>query len=210
MIKKNIIQLPGYDGDGKGTFAKLTKLLSREYNSLVINYPYYRQTTKSYSQSELIDYVHEQIKNIRLQNSIFLDSRWGILASAYVTQYPKQINSLTLVSSSISPKLTDTYRALIISAYYVFKVPMLARLFASIYCSSLLAGLVKLLRYPSLGAISRQTRHIRSLVHYLVSYILINSDISTQINHSNLRKLAILFKDDLSFLQITTHLYFQI
>ena len=201
MTKETVVLLPGYDGDGQGTFAKLSQLLRTKYRCIIINYPYYLQTSKSYSLSELIDHVRQQIKKKGNEKFHMLGfSMGGFLASAYVSQYPEDIVSLTLVSSSVRPNVTKTYQALIILAYYAFKVPFLARLFSTIYSSPLLSDLVKNSPLP-LPRDNFPSREAYPLFGTLanVLYESSTSDTTSLIAHIKQGKSAILFADDTSF-----------
>lgn len=196
-----MVLFPGYDGDGKGTFAKLSKLIGKKFSCIIIDYPYYRKTTNPYSLAELVDHAHRQIKMSKSNKLHLLGfSMGGFLASAYSAQYSNDITSLTLVSSSVQPNLTTTYRALNILAYHAFKLRILAKLFSIVYCSPLLANIVKHSplpkprdnfppneAYPLFGTLAN------------VLFDTINSAINTQIMHLPFDKTAILFKDDASF-----------
>ncbi|MFZ2200159.1 MAG: alpha/beta hydrolase [Microgenomates group bacterium] len=202
MKKETIVLLPGYDGDGQGTFAKLTSLIEGKYDCLIINYPFYRQTTKSYSLSELNQWLQRVIKAKHLAKFHLLGfSMGGFIATQYAISHPEQILSLTIVSSSVSPSLSSSYNTLVWTARNLFKVPLIAKVFSIIYTLKLLKPLVTKYSplplprddfpssegYPVYGTLAN------------VLYEATHNDQDQLIAKQKFPKLAILFKDDHSF-----------
>lgn len=201
MQKDTIVLLPGDDGDGIGTFSQLNQMLTEHHNCLVINYPYNRQTDKAYALQELLTFTHKIISERKLTRFHLVGfSMGGFVASAYTVQFPNQVKSLTLVSSAVSPQLSAMLRIVVNTAYYIFKIPLLARIFTFIYCSPLLAGLVKFspLPLPRDHFPSREGYPVFGTLANVL-HTTINSDISHRIRDLRLPKQAILFDDDPSF-----------
>ena len=201
ITKPTLVLLPGYDGDGVVTFAKLTQLLSKHVNCLVINYPYFGQRDKSYSSSELISYVHEITIQRKLHHFHLAGfSMGGFIASSYAMRYPQQIGSLTLISSSVQPQLSAINTCLIQSAYYLFKIPLFVQIFSKIYCSPALSNFVSKLPIPPLqGSFSADLAYpiFGTLSNVLHSSL--NARLTQQLAQSTIPKQAILFADDRSF-----------
>jgi len=201
MPKEKIILLPGYDGDGEGTFNKLVKLIQHDYECIVVNYPYYHQTERSYSLFELNNYLHTVMANRHNARFHLLGfSMGGFVATSYALTYPQDLLSLTLVSSSVKPQLGNVYKSLLLLAYHSFKVPFVAKLFSLLYTSKLFRPLMKLSPlplprnnfpssegYPVFGSLAN------------IMFQSINSNNDKAIKQLNFPKQAILFKDDLSF-----------
>jgi len=201
MTKDVFILLPGYDGNGIATFSKLNQLLFTRLNCLIINYPYVDQTNKAYTLKELISYVHKITQQRKLGRFHLVGfSMGGLIASAYAVKYPQQIRSLILISSSIQPRLSVVYRSLIKSAYHLFKIPLFARFFSLIYCSSILSSLVSKSPLPALkqNSFAKEAYPIFSTLANVL-YTSINADLTPQIAQSTIPKYTILFNDDYSF-----------
>lgn len=201
MKKETIVLLPGYDGNGVGTFTQLNQLLTERHNCLVINYPYNRQTDKAYTLKELLTFTRRIISERNLTHFHLVGfSMGGFVASAYAVKFPNQVKSLTLVSSAVSPQLSAMLRIVVNTAYYVFKIPLLARVFTFIYCSPLLAGLVKFspLPLPRDQFPSREGYPVFGTLANVL-HTTINSGISFRIREVEIPKQAILFEDDPSF-----------
>ncbi len=201
MKKETFVLLPGYDGDGIGTFSELNSLLSVKHNCLVINYPYYGQTDRVYTLDELVSYVHKITNQRKLSRFHLVGfSMGGFVAAAYAIRYSSQLKSLTLISSAVTPLLSPLNQLSLVMAYHLFKIPLLARLFSLIYCSPYLSDMVKdsplppprdnfpvAEGYPVFGTLAN------------VLYESTHSQLSTQAKLAKLVKKAILFADDPSF-----------
>ena len=199
-IKSTLVLLPGYDGGGIGTFAQLNQLLSKQVNCLIINYPYFGQSGKAYSSTELISYVHKIIRERKLHRFHLAGFSMGGISSLYAMKYPDQIRSLTLISSSVQPSLSTTNMYLIKVAYYLFKIPLLAQIFSRIYCSPTLSNVVSKLPLPPLqGSFSADLAYPIFGTLANVLYASINSSPTPRLAQSKLPKRAILFADDHSF-----------
>jgi len=201
MTKDTIVLLPGYDGDGDGTFTKLVRLLSVDFECVVINYPYYRQIDHAYTLSELIDYLHNLIKDKHLTKFHLLGfSMGGFVATSYSLSFPQDILSLTLASSSTKPILGNSHSFLLPLAYYLFKIPLLAKLFSLVYTSKILRPLTQVspLPLPRDNFPSSEAYPVfGTLANVMHGSITTNRD--DTVKDLICSKQAILFKDDLSF-----------
>ena len=201
MAKKTLVLLPGYDGDGDGTFAKLVRLLSADFECVVINYPYYRQIDRAYTLSELIDYLHNIIKDKHLTKLHLLGfSMGGFVAITYALSNPQNVLSLTLASSSTKPILNNSHSFLLSLAYYLFKIPLLAKLFSLVYTSNILRPLTEVspLPLPRDNFPSSEGYPVfGSLANVMHGSITTNRD--DAVRGLICPKQAILFEGDLSF-----------
>ena len=201
MTKEVIVLLPGYDGNGNGTFSKLSQLLSKKYNCIIINYPYYLQTNHTYTLSELNRYLNKLIKDRHHTKFHLLGfSMGGFVATSYALTHPRDILSLTLVSSSARPHLSYLSNLLLSLAYYLFKVTLIAKLFSIAYTSKLLRPLTKVspLPLPRENFPSDEGYPVFGTLANVMQGS-INSNTDNVIEELNCPKRAILFKDDSSF-----------
>ncbi len=201
MAKDTIVLLPGYDGDGDKTFAQLVQLIKNDFNCIVVNYPYFRQTERAYSTPDLIAYIHSLVEAKHLTKVHLLGfSMGGFIATGYALNYPKSIISLNLISSSIKPQLSIFYRFCLQISYYAFKIPTLAKLFSFLYTSKMLRPLTKKspLPLPRPDFPSKEGYPVFGTLANVMHQTLKSMN-EVAIKELEINKIAILFKDDLSF-----------
>lgn len=199
-VKKPVlVLLPGYDGDGTHSFAKLVRSLSGSYETLPLDFPYIRSAEKAYSLDELVRYVHAKIGHYRNVHVLGF-SMGGFVAVRYAELYPGQVKSLILVSSAPILISTPAIRVLTLVGTRIVRNRTMAAIFTAVYCAPLLRFLVKYsplpvpkvsipphMGYSYFGTLGKVITSISAHTH---------TKIMTSLHT---RRSALLFRDDLSF-----------
>lgn len=186
MKKETIVLLPGYDGDGQNTFAKLIKLIDTKYNIIVIDYPYLMDRSRQYNLDEIVEIVDRKIKG---KVTMIGFSMGGFVASIYTQKYPEKIIKLILVSSSTNPVLDSNLSKLL----HIAKLLLKNKLTSYILTKLFLMTNLKNFPLPKPGK-NFKPGYGYAVFGSLVKVMTQSKKISIKTN-----KLAILFNDDKSF-----------
>ena len=186
MKKERLVLLPGYDGNGKKTFAKLRKLLEKQYQVITIDYPYFSNPEKQYGLDELVEYVDGYISD----KAILLGfSMGGFVASRYAFLHPEKTNKLVLVSSSTVPTLDKNLENILGWANKLLQNRLLAWGLTKLFLAS------NLKNFP----LPKPGKGFDPKMGYAVFGSLAKVMTEAKLENIRVDKLAILFEDDKSF-----------
>lgn len=197
--KETLVLLPGYDGDGVHSFAKIKQVLEKDYTVLALNYPYIDSDKKAYTLDELAEYVFHETRQYGTAHLLGF-SMGGFVAIRYAQLHPDRVQSLLLISSS--PTLIDTPAIRILSwaGTRIVRNRTLANIFAWVYCAPLLRFLVKYspLPVPKVSIPPRMGYPYFGTLGNVIESIL-SPSYREYLSHLPTPRRALLFRDDMSF-----------
>lgn len=199
-MKPVIVLLPGFDGNGSVSFAKLSAELKKHFDVLVIDYPY-GPGAGSYSLDGLTKFVHDRVEE-RTKNKVMIMgfSMGGFIATRYLELYPEKVSELYLVGAALRPYRSVMSRLLLRVILPLLLIRNVGRLIGQVYYSAWFAMVKKVFNLPPSRAVFDKDAGLS--VFGTLARIAVDiggKEYTAGLKRLKTKKRALLFMDDINF-----------